>query len=73
MTPGCPGTIGTGSAGELLCLDPVTAAPVGWIEVSSFPSTADAAEAFSFGIGAVLGFWIIAKSLGMVLQAIKRW
>lgn len=72
MLPSCPGLVASGPDGELLCTDASTGAAVAWVEVSSFPSTADAAEAFSFGFGVVLGVWIIAKSLGIVLQAIRR-
>jgi len=73
MLPSCPGVVASGADGSLLCTDATTGTGLAWVEVSEIPPTADLAEAFSAGVGIVIGFWIIAKSLGVVLQAIKRW
>lgn len=73
MLPSCPGLVASGPDGELLCTDATTGAAVAWVEVSSIPPAAELTEAFGIGFAVVLGVWITAKSLGVVLQAIKRW
>jgi len=73
VLPGCAGSIVTGAAGELLCMQADLVTPASWVEVSSYPSVEDSATAFGFGMGAVLTIWLISKAFGSVLQAIKRW
>jgi hypothetical protein len=76
MQVDCPGNVLTGSSGELLCQDGSSVA-LDWIvtptfEVSDLVS-ADLGAAWSVGFGITVSFWLMAKAVGLVLQAIKRW